>query len=309
MKTTKRIIAWLLCLTLVLGLMPALSVSAVEQSAAVGSDGDMTIYAKPGETTFVPAGYTYVCEGENGELYTHEVGADVYMTGRVLTAEEAGALAALEYGSETHLTGSNGQDLVCREYDAAEAAKLSSAVKEILEGTSVSEGDTVGIVSEPYSASTPVRVLITFEDAPVIRMDGMTVSVGKGLGDAEVSAVKSIEVKQQSVLQRAEKSIGCEIAVDSQFTLLTNAVSATVNYGDLAAIRNTPGVASAVLMPCINVPDVDPAISDGQILEPNMKFAGPGMGGEAAWNLDYKGEGTSVAILDTGLSYMNPVFK
>lgn len=41
---------------------------------------------------------------------------------------------------------------------------------------------------------------------------------------------------------------------------------------------------------------------------PNMHSAGPAMGATGAWDLGYQGEGMSVAILDTGLSYENPSF-
>lgn len=204
----------------------------------------------------------------------------------------------------------DGQNLVCKEYDAREAAAYSDAVKAILEGVEVAEGDRVSVLCEAYTSKTPVRALITFEDAPVIRMEGMSVGLSTGLGEAELQAAQTIEARQLTLMAQAEKKLGYEIEINNQFSLLTNAVSATVNYGDLAAISRMKGVKSAVLMPCYQVPETNAEIiTDDFILEPNMKYAAPGMGANAAWDVGYKGEGMSVAVIDTGLSLMNPAFS
>ena len=57
--------------------------------AGVASDPAKTIYATSEETTLVPAGYTYVYTGKNGETYTQTAESDLLVTPRVLTAEEA----------------------------------------------------------------------------------------------------------------------------------------------------------------------------------------------------------------------------
>lgn len=310
MKTMiKQLLACALCLAMLLGMMPVFPASAADTPVEETTDESMIIYGKPDETTFVPAGYTYVYESESGQVYTRQVDADVYMTGRVLTAEEAEALAKLEYGSEEYIQDSDGQSLLCREFNAVEAAAYSDAVKEILGETPVTEDDKLSVVYEPYTSQTLVRVLIVFEDDPVIRMDGMSVSLGQGLGSAEQNAVKAIESKQLTILQRAEESLDCEITLEGQFTLLTNAAAVTVPYGALTAIRQTEGVKSAVLMPVFSVPEVNATISDGFELEPNMHFAAPTMGANQAWDVGYKGEGMVVAVLDTGLCYENPAFE
>lgn len=307
-NTGKRLLAWVLCLTMLLGILPTFSASAAEDSAVEIQEESKVIYAEANQPTFVPAGYTYVFKSENGQVYTRQVDADVYVTGRVLTAEEAEALAKLEYGNEDHLVNSNGQNLVCREYNAMEAAALSDAVKQIMGEAPIKQDDTLSIIYDPCTSQTPVRALITFEEDPVIHMEGMSVSLGQGLGQAEQNAVKIIEADQLTVLKKAEKTLGHKITLESQFTLLANAVAVTVPYGDLDAIRQMEGIKSAILMPSFSVPEISTTITDGLELEPNMQFAGPAMGANQAWDVGYKGEGMVIAILDTGLCYSNPAF-
>ncbi len=313
MFTKKRILAWLLCLAMVLTIVGPASVRAQqpEQPAqTLPNDlGEYVIYGEAGETTYVPAGYTYVYTGEDGQTYTRETTQDTYVSTRVLTSEEAEALAKLDYG-EGYMVNADGQNLLCREFNAQEATAYSEAVHAILDGVELKETDNVSVLCEAYTAQTPVRALITFADAPVIRMESMSVSLGKPLGKAELQAARAIEHRQTSIMAQAEQHLGYDIEISNQFSLLTNAVAATVNYGDLAKISQMDGIKSAVLMPSFSVPELETQVVDADfVLTPNMQYAAPGMGAENAWDLGYKGEGMSVAILDTGLSFANVSFS
>lgn len=73
-------------------------------------------------------------------------------------------------------------------------------VQAILAGEDIAEDAKVSVLSEPCTSRTPVRALITFEDAPVIELKGMSVSLGKPLGNAELQASRTIESKQLTVL-------------------------------------------------------------------------------------------------------------
>lgn len=103
-------------------------------------------YATDSKTTYVPAGYTYVYQSTDGRIYTRKATQDTYISGRTLSATEAKALASLSYGAESTITTDDGQTLVCREYDAKEAAAYSDAVKAILSGEDYSNGDKVTVV-------------------------------------------------------------------------------------------------------------------------------------------------------------------
>ena len=94
----RKYLTVLLCAALLLGVFcPAAAAGKPTERAASGdlagvaSDPAKTIYATSEETTLVPAGYTYVYTGKNGETYTQTAESDLLVTPRVLTAEEASA--------------------------------------------------------------------------------------------------------------------------------------------------------------------------------------------------------------------------
>lgn len=102
----RKYLTILLCAVLLLGVFcPAAAAgkpaepTAPEEPAGIASDPAKTIYGVSDETTFVPAGYTFVYTGPNGETYTQVAEGDMFISPRILTTEEATALAALEYGN------------------------------------------------------------------------------------------------------------------------------------------------------------------------------------------------------------------
>ena len=126
-----RLLALALCAVMALGCfsssVPAAGAAQLQQGAEIQQD--QLIYAKAGEATFVPAGYTYVYEAENGSTYTKTVPSDAYVTFEALSPKEAEALATLDMGDEAYLTSPEGDTMVSRSFDAKEAAALSNAVK------------------------------------------------------------------------------------------------------------------------------------------------------------------------------------
>lgn len=304
----RRLLALTLCAVLVLGCFSAAgsTAGAVESQQSVEIQQEKLVYAKAGEATFVPAGYTYVYEAENGSTYTKTVPSDVYVTFEALSPEEAEALAALDMGEAEYPTSPAGDAMVSRSFDAQQAAALSSAVKEILGEQTVEEGQQLQVVSPAYTAETAVRVMITFEDDAVIRQPQMNVTLGETLGTAERRAVKTLKQKQNDTLTTMAKKLGHKMEVGSQFTLLTNAAAVTVPYGELAEIRKMEGVKNAYVMPTFEIPEIN--AQEVVALEPNMKYVSPGMGATTAWDYGFDGTGMSVAIIDSGLFYNNPVF-
>ena len=224
-KIVKRGLALLLCAVLALGAMSLTPSQAQEAPAPQGQSdyGPLTVYGKAGETTFVPAGYTYVYEEEDGSVYTREAARDMYISQRVLTPQEAEALAGLEGGETRYLTAEDGSVLQCQDFDAQEAAQYSQAVREILGDAPLDQGEEISLRSEIYTQESWVK--------------------------------------------------------------------------------------AAFLMPAFSVPESEaPVVQSASQFLPNMHSAGPAMGATGAWDLGYQGEGMSVAILDTGLSYENPSF-
>ena len=313
----RKYLTILLCAVLLLGVFcPAAAAgkpaepTAPEEPAGIASDPAKTIYGVSDETTFVPAGYTFVYTGPNGETYTQVAEGDMFISPRILTTEEATALAALEYGNPKSLVADDGSVLQQMEINPQEAAQYSQAVEAILNGTTVPQGKTVNVLCEARPRDEMVEVLITFDDAPVAKRAGMSVCLGQPLGQAEQSMQRTMETAQLSTMSRISRTLGYEVQAETQMTLLTNAVSATVRYEDLAAIRQIPGVKRAILMPVYSALEEETVqVQSASDLEPFMKSAGPAMGANGAWDLGYKGEGMSVAIIDTGISLINPAFQ
>ncbi len=313
MKIRHRILAGLLVLALAISLIGVGSVQAQERVPAGPNENSpqMCVYGKEGETTFVPAGYTYVYQEDGEPVYWETVSTDTYISQRTLTSEEAEQLNQLEYsGTDRYTTHGDGSVSVDREYNAKEAAAYSAAVQAILNGEEIpaaSEDAMVRVRVDAYAPTQEVPAMIVFEDEAVAQMQTMHVQLGDTLGQAEQAAMKTIQAKQVSSLNAIQKALGHQVEVTEQFSLLTNAVAATVQYGDLAKINEMDGVKCAYVMPTFTVPEVNAETVTGAV-KPNMKYAGPGMGSAIAWDLGYKGEGMSVAILDTGLDMDHPCF-
>ena len=125
-KQMRKAIAWVLCAALIFCIAGSAGVQAatptLPSEQAKGVPATHNVYAKPNETTFVPAGYTYVYNGENGQKYTRVADRDMYITGRVLTASEAAGLANLSPGEAGYITASDGTAITCREFDEKTAA-------------------------------------------------------------------------------------------------------------------------------------------------------------------------------------------
>lgn len=144
-------------------------------------------------------------------------------------------------------------------------------------------------MSEAHEKNDKVKVIISLEAPAVCEMDGMSVELGKGLGKAEQAAVQSVKNGQSSVLSVAKKKLGHSIEVTGQFSLVTNAIAATVSYGDMETLSKLPGVKKVFLSPCYSVPEINAVETDASQISTNMKFAAAGMGANAAWDAGYDG--------------------
>ena len=306
-RQMRKVLALVLCAALALCIAGPVGAQASPRPVGERPGTERCVYAKANETMFVPAGYTYIYQGEGDRQFTRVADYDMYVTGRVLSAAEAQELAALSSGDAGYLTTEDGSAVTCREFDAKEAAAYSKAVQEILSGVQVEDGQKLSLLTEPYAPSAMVRVMITFEADAVSQMDTMQVHLGQKLGAEEHNAMQAVKKQQQVMTQSIGRKLGYDIQVSENFTLLTNAVSATVKYADLAAINRMDGVKKAFLMPSYTIPDIHATTVSGGI-SPNLKYTGPLMGANGAWDLGYAGQGMSVAIIDTGLCFENSSF-
>lgn len=189
----RKVLALVLCAALALCIAGPVGVQASPRPVGERQDAEHCVYAKANETTFVPAGYTYIYQGEGDRQFTRVANHDMYITGRILSAAEAKELAALSSGDAGYLTTEDGSAVTCQEFDAKEAAAYSKAVQEILSGVQVEDGQKLSLLTEPYAPSAMVRVMITFEADAVSQMDTMQVHLGQDLGAAERNAMQTVK--------------------------------------------------------------------------------------------------------------------
>ena len=106
-----------------------------------------------------------------------------------------------------------------------------------------------------YADTDNVRVFIVLEDDAVLDSGYTTVDLAKNYSAMKLS--DEIVANQEKVAaQISEEALSGEILdVRYHLTLLTNAVSANVKYGDIDKIREVNGVAEVYLVPRYDICD------------------------------------------------------
>ena len=107
----------------------------------------------------------------------------------------------------------------------------------------------------------------------------------------------SLKTAQQKLTASIERTIGEKLDVRWNLTLAANAISANVEYGQIAEIEKVPGVEKVVLETRYEPQET----VSGTPAEPNMTVSTQMTGTNVAWQSGYTGAGTRIAIIDTGL--------
>lgn len=295
--------ALILALVMLIGAFAGIASAA---GANAGSNGTRVVYADKSGSTYVPAGYTYIYEGGDGRTYTSLSEHDRWVCDTRLTGAKAQAIAELaqEYGTQ-FVAGEDGTVLQIDEIDAKASAEFTNKLDALL-GISSGDAQSISFISDAYTPQSEVRVMVTLKGEPVAEQKGMNVLVGSGLGAKEQAAMKALVNAQTKVAETMRAKLGYSVEVEGNYTLLTNSFAAVVKYGDLKTINALPEVEKAYVTPKFNMPDIN---ANTDAIKPNMQYAGPTMGANETWDLGYKGEGMTVAVIDTGLCYENPAFS
>ena len=108
----------------------------------------------------------------------------------------------------------------------------------------------------------------------------------------------SLETRQEAMAQAisAQALGGKQLDVVWNLTLAANLISANVEYGEIAAIRQVPGVEQVILETQYAPAVVDVDLPD----DPNMSTSSSMIGSNAAWAAGYTGAGSRIAVIDTG---------
>ena len=151
------------------------------------------------------------------------------------------------------------------------------------------------IEGESHALTDIVRVTILLEDPAAIDAGFSMERVAQNA--QVVSYRQTLKDRQAEVRSRIENTLGARLDVQMNLTLLINAISANVRYGDIERIKAIPGVKDVSEELRFELPDTDP-----EPAQPNTAHTSTDMVGAAdAWAEGYTGVGSRIAIIDTGL--------
>lgn len=158
-----------------------------------------------------------------------------------------------------------------------------------------------------YAADALVSVIVELEDAPVLSgfetMNTTELTVGQQVSayltrSATLERQAALEKTQRDMIAVLSSTIGFRANVTAQWTGIINAVAVQMPYGKLAEVRALEGVKRAYVETVYDRPEEtqsEGGISGKYGYSYNMTDL------EAVWNQGYTGQGTLVAVLDSGL--------
>lgn len=184
-----------------------------------------------------------------------------------------------------------------------EASKTSFTWEAVDEEVGTDFLPTAKMVDETdpaFAEDENVRVLIIMEEDSVIDAGFEVTELATSEAAAEYSDM--LEQNQDQVVETIESEVmdGESLDTVNNFTILTNAVSANVEFGRIEAIKEVEGVADVVIETIYEVQ------ADA---EPQTMTAGEMVGSYRTWNIGYTGAGMRIAIIDTGLDTDHPSFS
>ncbi len=157
-------------------------------------------------------------------------------------------------------------------------------------------------VSQPlesrFADDESVRVFIVMSGDAALDAGYSSQSIA--LNQEAMAYANALEKKQDVTLQQiSEQALqGQELQVNYHLSLVANAVSATVKYGQISAIAQVEGVEAVYLVPVYELTEA----------QPNTATSGQMVGSTQTWSNGYTGAGSRVAIIDTGLDTDHPSF-
>ncbi len=151
-------------------------------------------------------------------------------------------------------------------------------------------------VANAISPDEDVRVIIVMDGDSVVSSDRAAV-----YSNDTAREMAEIKASQDAVISDIEETVldGDDLSVSYQYSWLVNGVAATVPYGKLDEIKAVDGVGKVVMQTVYEPCQSDEATTN--IIYPQTVSDGVMIGREDTWAQGYKGEGMTIAVIDTGL--------
>lgn len=119
------------------------------------------------------------------------------------------------------------------------------------------------------------------------------------------------QAQNQEKLSRTRKQVISEVIrkipeakVGREFDYLFSGFSLEIPEAEVLALLGVSGINAVYPDVCYAVPELEVEILDEA--EPSMQMSNPHVGAPEAWSMGYTGEGTVVAVIDTGVDYTHP---
>jgi len=187
-----------------------------------------------------------------------------------------------EYSSKLTSSTTNTNDPMQVYIDMSRAAKKSNQ-QELFNLRQKFNNEVAAENMPNYKAEDKVRVIVELNEQ----------AISTKLKDASKSTISNIENSQQTVITKIEDN-GIDISTRHQFVQGINGFSAEVTYKDIQDINNIHGVKKVHI---------------ANKYEPEMSNSSTIVNADDVNLAGLKGEGTLVAIVDTGLDYTHPDFQ
>ncbi len=155
---------------------------------------------------------------------------------------------------------------------------------------------------ETYAPTDVVRVSVVLDKES-------TAAAGFEMKDVAHNASamayrQELQSQQKKVTASIEKRLGEKLDVAWNLTLAANLISADVEYGQIEAIEEIPGVEKVLIET-----RYEPAVVDREEENnPNMATSPEQIGSNIAWSCGYTGAGMCVAVVDTGIDTTHQSF-
>ncbi|MCD8119235.1 MAG: S8 family serine peptidase [Lachnospiraceae bacterium] len=163
---------------------------------------------------------------------------------------------------------------------------------------SITSDEADEVEEDAVDPDTEVRVAIVFEEDSAIEAGYSTAGIASN--EEALAYMDELAESQEEILEVIADEVydGEALDTDYSFTLATNAVTATIAYGEIEAIEAVEGVSAVYVQTQYEVQD-----------DTQTTTAADMISSTSVWAAGYTGAGMKVAIVDTGIDIDHQSFS